>query len=117
MTDSELELRLEKIEQDIAELKEAYQDLASSVETTATSSETMIKALQEQIANLTTAQQQCQAKVDKYAQITDGHTTTLEEHTTKITALEEGALSGQFADGELLLSNFVKESTESTESE
>lgn len=116
MTDNELEVRLAKIEQDIAELKEAYQDLASAVDATATN-DSLIKALQEQIADLSTAQAQLQTKVNNYAVITDGHTTTLEEHTTQITALEESALSGQFADGELLLSNFAKESAESEESE
>lgn len=116
MTDSELELRLEKIEQDIAELKEAYQDLASGVEATA-SNETLIQALQEQVTTLQKALQQCNSQVATQGETLKSHTTTLEEHTTKITALEEGALSGQFADGELLLSNFVKESTESRESE
>lgn len=104
MTDNELEVRLAKIEQDIAELKEAYQDLASAVSPAAS----LLDTLQQQIADLSTALAQLQTKVDKYAVITDGH-------TTKITALEESALSGQFADGELLLSNFVKESTENTE--
>lgn len=59
-----IEERLDVIENDIKELKEAFQTLSTAAPATA-SNESLLKSLQEQVAALTTAQQNCRTQCDQ----------------------------------------------------
>lgn len=59
-----IEERLDVIENDIKELKEAFQTLSTAAPATATN-ESLLQVLQEQVAALTTAQQNCRTQCDQ----------------------------------------------------
>lgn len=79
-----IEERLDVIENDIVELKEAFQTLSTAAPAVA-SNESLLKTLQEQVAALTTAQQNCRTQCDELkvqvGSLTD-RTSSLEEQST-----------------------------------
>lgn len=88
MTDTELEARLTQIEQDIADLKEAFATLGTGGGVDAS---TIAEDLQNQIALLTQAQTNTQLQVDK--------------NTSRIEALETSTMQGSLSNGVLTLTN------------
>lgn len=95
---NELAAQVEANTKAIEELKEAFATLDQGM-----AANTLMQALQEQIANLSEAQIACRSQCDT-------NTSTINEHTSKITALESSACKATMADGILNLSNFTTES-------
>lgn len=82
-----IEERLDVIENDIKELKEAFQTLSTAAPATA-ANESLLQALQEQVAALTTAQQNCRTQCDHLKAQVDSLTDQTITNTNAITSLQ-----------------------------